>query len=79
MAYECFDVETTDRVAHLRMIRPERSNSMIPSFWRDLPAIVDELSASGTVRALVISAEGSGADAAVAALVELVEDKFGED
>lgn len=58
MAYECFDVETTDRVAHLRMIRPERSNSMIPSFWRDLPAIVDELSASGTVRALVISAEG---------------------
>ncbi len=58
MAYECFDVETTDRVAHLRMIRPERSNSMIPSFWRDLPAIVDGLSASGTVRALVLSAEG---------------------
>ena len=28
---------------------------------------------------IVISAEGSGADAAVAALVELVEDKFGED
>lgn len=58
MAYECFDVETTDRVAHLRMIRPERSNSMIPSFWRDLPTIVDDLSASGRVRALVISAEG---------------------
>jgi enoyl-CoA hydratase len=58
MAYECFDVETTDRVAHLRMIRPERSNSMIPSFWRDLPEIVHDLSASGKVRALVISAEG---------------------
>jgi enoyl-CoA hydratase len=58
MAYECFDVQTTGRVAHLRMIRPERSNSMIPSFWRDLPTIVDGLSASGTVRALVISAEG---------------------
>ncbi len=58
MAYECFDVETADRVAHLRMIRPERSNSMIPSFWRDLPTIVDDLSASGKVRALVISAEG---------------------
>ena len=25
MTYECFDVETTGRVAHLRMIRPERS------------------------------------------------------
>jgi enoyl-CoA hydratase len=58
MTYECFDLETTDRVAHLRMIRPERSNSMIASFWRDLPLIVDELSASGKVRALVLSAEG---------------------
>src|SRR3954469_17405276 len=58
MTYECFDVETTDRVAHLRMIRPERSNSMIASFWRDLPVIVDGLSASGKVRALVLSAEG---------------------
>ena len=28
---------------------------------------------------IVISAEGDGADAAVGALVELVEDKFGED
>ncbi len=58
MSYECFDVETTDQVAHVRMIRPERSNSMIPSFWRDLPVIVDELSATGRVRALVLSAEG---------------------
>jgi enoyl-CoA hydratase len=58
MAYECFDLQTTDRVAHLRMIRPERANSMIASFWRDLPVIVDELSAAGKVRALVLSAEG---------------------
>jgi len=58
MAYECFDLDITDRVAHLRMIRPERSNSMIPAFWRELPEIVDELSAGGTVRALVLSAEG---------------------
>ena len=69
MTYECFDVETTDRVAHLRMIRPERSNSMIASFWRDLPVIVDGLSASGKVRALVLSAEGrhfcSGMDLSV--------------
>jgi enoyl-CoA hydratase len=69
MAHECFDVETTGRVAHLRMIRPERSNSMIPSFWRELPEIVDRLSASGKVRALVLSSEGrhfcSGMDLAV--------------
>jgi enoyl-CoA hydratase len=58
MGFECFDVEVTDQVAQLRMIRPERSNSMIPSFWRDLPVIVDDLSASGSVRAIVLSAEG---------------------
>ncbi|MEP6623944.1 MAG: crotonase/enoyl-CoA hydratase family protein [Acidimicrobiia bacterium] len=58
MTYECFDIETTDQVAHLRMIRPERSNSMIPSFWRELPDIVDGLSAGGRIRALVLSAEG---------------------
>ncbi len=58
MGYECFDVESVDQVAHIRMIRPERRNSMIPSFWRDLPEIVDGLSASGSVRAIVLSGEG---------------------
>ncbi len=58
MGYECFDVELSDQIAHIRMIRPERSNSMVPSFWRDLPTIVDGLSASGSVRAIVLSAEG---------------------
>ena len=48
MTHECFTVETTARVAHVRMIRPERSNSMIPSFWRELPAIVDDLSVAPT-------------------------------
>ena len=58
MTHECFAVEIADHIAHLRMIRPERSNSMIPSFWRELPEIVDELSAKGKVRAMVLSAEG---------------------
>jgi enoyl-CoA hydratase len=69
MTHECFAVETSGRVAHLRMIRPERSNSMIPSFWRELPEIVDGLSAAGKVRAIVLSAEGrhfcSGMDLSV--------------
>ena len=58
MGYECFDLQVSDKVAHLKMIRPEKSNSQIPAFWRELPEIVDELSASGSVRAMVISAEG---------------------
>ncbi|MEM7274799.1 MAG: enoyl-CoA hydratase-related protein, partial [Actinomycetota bacterium] len=58
MGHECFDVEIEDKVAHVRMNRPERSNSMIPAFWRELPAITDELSRSGSVRAMVLSGEG---------------------
>lgn len=69
MGYECFDVEVTDRVGHIRMIRPEKANSMVASFWSDLPVIVDGLSASGDVRAIVLSGEGkhfsSGMDLSV--------------
>ena len=69
MGYTCFDVSVDDKVAHVRMIRPERHNSMIPEFWNELPAIVDEFSSSGGVRAMVLSAEGrnycSGMDLSV--------------
>ena len=58
MGYECFDVEVADKVGHIRMNRPEKSNSMIPAFWRELPEIVDGFSASGSVRAIVLSSEG---------------------
>lgn len=58
MGYECFDLEVDSKVAHLRMNRPDKRNSMIPSFWRELPMIIDELSAGGSVRVLVLSGEG---------------------
>lgn len=56
--YECFSVEISDKVAHVRMNRPDKRNSMIASFWRELPEIMNELSASGAVRAIVLSGEG---------------------
>lgn len=69
MTYTCFDVETTNHLAHVRMIRPERANSMIPEFWQELPEIVDQLSAGGDARVIVLSAEGrhfcSGMDLSV--------------
>jgi enoyl-CoA hydratase len=58
MGYECFNLEVSDKVAHLVMNRPGKANSMIAPFWRELPEIVDELSDSGSVRAIVLSAEG---------------------
>lgn len=65
----CFDVSVTDRIAHVRMIRPERANSMIPEFWRELPQVVGKLSDEGKARVIVLSAEGrhfcSGMDTTV--------------
>ncbi len=69
MGYQCFDLEVTDKVAHIRMNRPEKANSMVPAFWSELPEIVRAQSASGSVRAIVLSGEGkhfcSGMDLSV--------------
>ncbi|MEE3140172.1 MAG: crotonase/enoyl-CoA hydratase family protein [Actinomycetota bacterium] len=69
MTYTCFEVETTNHLAHVRMVRPERANSMIPEFWQELPEIIDQLSAGGDARVIVLSAEGrhfcSGMDLSV--------------
>ena len=58
MGHECFDVEIVDQVGHITANRPEKANSMIAAYWRELPQIVDEMSASGSVRAIVLAAEG---------------------
>ncbi len=56
--YECFDVSVSDKVAHLQLKRPDELNTMIPSFWSELPAIVSDLDARAAARAIVISSTG---------------------
>ncbi len=58
MGYRCFDLTLADGVAHLVLNRGDELNTMIPEFWRELPEIVDQLSAEGEARALVISSTG---------------------
>lgn len=66
---ECFDLELKDHVAHLRLNRPQALNSMTPAFWRELPAIVNQLSDEGDARVIVLSSTGkhftAGMDLAV--------------
>lgn len=57
-AYECFDVEIAGGVAHVRLNRPDALNSMVRSFWRELPAIVDDISGGARARCMVISSTG---------------------
>ena len=69
MSYECFDLTVAEGIAHIRFNRPEKANSMIPSFWTELPDAVNALSRDATARVIVLSAEGrhfsSGMDIAV--------------
>ena len=69
MSYECFDVTISDKVAHVQMKRADALNTMIPSFWRELPEIINELSDNGSARAVVLSSTGrhftAGMDLAV--------------
>ncbi|MYA17100.1 MAG: enoyl-CoA hydratase, partial [Gammaproteobacteria bacterium] len=58
MDYESFSVKIEDRIAHIVLTRPEKRNSMIPAFWRDLPAIVEGIDGYAKARAIVISSTG---------------------
>ena len=58
MGYVCFEVEESQGVAHVRLSRGDKLNTMIPEFWSELPAIIDEISDAGRARVIVLSAEG---------------------
>jgi len=58
MSRRCFEVDVADKVAHVKMCRPDELNSMVREFWNELPALVRELDAGGDVRAMVLSSTG---------------------
>ncbi|MFN4273310.1 MAG: crotonase/enoyl-CoA hydratase family protein [Aliihoeflea sp.] len=77
-----FDVQRHGAVAHLRMARPDKANSMNADFWHDLPRLLSELEADNSVRAAIVSGEGkhfsSGMDLAVfSGIVSLFEEEDG--
>ena len=58
MQYESFEVAVRDQIAHVRLNRPEKRNSMNPAFWRELPAIVADVDGNAKARAIVVSSTG---------------------
>ena len=68
-AYECFEVSIEAGIAHIRLKRPEAMNSMVRAFWRELPAIVNDINDKAKARCIVISSTGkhfcAGMDLAV--------------
>ncbi|MEL7490239.1 MAG: crotonase/enoyl-CoA hydratase family protein [Pseudomonadota bacterium] len=58
MSYNCFSLDIADSIAHLRLNRPEKANSMIKEFWTELPAAINDISDEAKARVIVISSEG---------------------
>ena len=58
MGYTCFEIEESDGVGHVVLSRPDEFNTMVPAFWSELPEIINGLSDSGRVRAVVVSSTG---------------------
>ena len=62
----CFTLSTTDHIAHLVLNRPEAMNTMHPTFWRELDAVLTHLHKAGDARVLVISSTGKHFSAGMA-------------
>ena len=62
----CFALTITDHVAHLVLNKPEAMNTMHPTFWRELDAVLTQLHKGTEARALVISSTGKHFSAGMA-------------
>jgi len=57
-ALETLSVSIENHIAHIQLSRPETLNSMLPAFWRELPAVVRKIDAQSQARVIVISSQG---------------------
>jgi enoyl-CoA hydratase len=62
----CFTLNTTGHVAHLVLNCPEAMNTMHPTFWRELDAVLTHIHKAGEARVLVISSTGKHFSAGMA-------------
>jgi len=58
VTYSCFELSITEQIANIKLIRPERRNSMIPEFWDELPKIIEKIETHAQARVIVISSTG---------------------
>lgn len=58
MAYTCFNVSIDNKIAHIKLSRPEKRNAMSADFWTELPEIVRDIDDNAKARVIVISSTG---------------------
>ena len=54
MEYTCFDLEITNKIAHIKMSRPDEYNTMNKAFWSELPHLVESISDDASARVIVL-------------------------
>ncbi len=55
---KCFDVSIEDKIAHIRLNRPDELNTMTRDFWNEVPRIVEEINDGALARCIVFSSTG---------------------
>lgn len=58
MSYTCFEVDISDKVAHIKLNRPEKRNSMNLKFWDELPEMIGDIDREVRARVIVVSSTG---------------------
>jgi len=58
MSYKSLTVETSNNIAHIRLNRPDKRNSMNADFWRELPEAVQQIDEQASARVIVLSSTG---------------------
>jgi enoyl-CoA hydratase/carnithine racemase len=71
--FELFRIERRERVAVVTIDRPEKRNAMSPTFFRELPQVLDLLDGDPTLRAVVLTGAGEAFSAGgdIASFAEL--------
>jgi enoyl-CoA hydratase len=63
---QCFTLNESNHIAHLRLNKPDSLNTMHPQFWRELDETLAAIQRAGTARVLVISSTGKHFSAGMA-------------
>ena len=66
VALTCFSLSVKDHIAHLVLNRPEAMNTMHPTFWRELDAVLTQVHRDNGARVLLISSTGKHFSAGMA-------------
>ena len=56
--HKCFEVKIENNIAHIKLNRPEKRNSITAEFWDELPEIVADIDNNSKARVIVISSTG---------------------